>query len=199
MVAANQNPYWPESPVLVDMAVAYPYQDPRLADHASIRKLHIKLGGRFSDSGQPPNIEGMNLQYPLEISTTQRLYENSTNTLSSAASINSFTDACSSLLCNQYYNGNGAGVAPISQGPSSFPMELSDVIYSNPQRLEQLLDCYYGAGMMNEGNGTNSAESTSWDDLGGSVYPSPLSNCAGYQQHMLQECLLSDAKYMASQ
>lgn len=196
--ATNQNPYWPELPAPMEgMAVPYPYQDPRLNDHALIRKLLIKLGGRLSGNDQPPSMEGMNLQWPLDISTTERLYENTINMFSSA-SINSFTDTCSSLPNNQFSR-NGAGLSPMSQGPSNFPMELSDMIYSNPHRLEGLLDCYYGLGVMNEGNGTNSAdESTSWGNIGSSVYPSPLSNCEGFHQEMLQECLLSEAKHMTS-
>lgn len=44
----NQNPYWPELPVLT----SGPYSNngqPCYNDHSSIRKLLIKLGGRFSD------------------------------------------------------------------------------------------------------------------------------------------------------
>lgn len=46
---SNQNPYWPELPILSTPA---PYSNdgqPCYNDHSSIRKLLIKLGGRFSD------------------------------------------------------------------------------------------------------------------------------------------------------
>ncbi|KAJ8640781.1 hypothetical protein MRB53_017475 [Persea americana] len=180
--SASQNVYWPEP--VASIAEPYPYQDPHLNDHASTGKLLIRLGGRLSDSDQSPNMEGVNLQSSLDISTFQRLHENS---------MSSFNETSSPLL-NTQYSTKGIGM-PISQGPNSFPVEIGDMIYCNPQRLE-VLDSCYGVGMMNHSNETSSAERTIWGDIGNSVYPLPLED---YQPGMLQECLINESRYLVSQ
>lgn len=191
--AASQNPYWLAQPT--PMTVQNQYQDPPFNDQASIRKLLIKLGGRFSDNDQPTTMNEMNLHCPLNISTDRHFYENSINMVPSSTSTDSFSDICSSLLNNQY-NSNSAGI-PISQDPNILPVEISDTIYVNPQRLEGM-DCYYGVGMMSDCNGTNSGDSASWRDIGNSIYPTALSNYEDYQQGMLlQDCIISDSTYFA--
>ncbi|KAE8658798.1 Transcription factor RAX1 [Hibiscus syriacus] len=74
----NQSPYWPELPVL---AAAAPIQHSRTQEHqidhqASMRRLLIKLGGRFSDDDHVIN-DGTTLhQFPNDSSSTdQHLYE----------------------------------------------------------------------------------------------------------------------------
>lgn len=189
--SASQNAYWPEPPAPI--AVPYPHQEPHLNDHDSIRKLLIRLGGRFPDGDQSPGLDAINLQSSLDIFTFQRLHENSMDMGSSSPSMSSFNATCSPLPNTQYSANKGVGVH-ISQGPNVFPIEIGDMIYGNPQRSEALDFCY-GAGMMNDSNGTNSAESTSWSDIGNSVFPSPLED---YQQGMLQECLINDSRYLVS-
>ncbi|XP_077233490.1 uncharacterized protein LOC143875768 [Tasmannia lanceolata] len=172
----NQNPYWPEPPILI--SVPHQTEETRLNEHASIRKLLIKLGGRFSNNNQQPIDDGLNPQFPIDISTTQNLYENSTNLISTSAFINSFTENCPSFLDNQY---------------KGFPVDEA-AVYCNTQRLEGL-DCFNGLGMASESSGTNSAESMSWGDMSSLVYPPLVTNYEGFQQGMIQECVLAESSY----
>ncbi|KAF8404820.1 hypothetical protein HHK36_009710 [Tetracentron sinense] len=177
----NQNPYWPEVPVPV--YVPYPNQDPHLNDHSSIRKLLIKLGGKFSDDyHQHPNDYGTNLQGPLNISSTQQLYGNSINMISSSASMNSL-DNTFSQLPNTQYDVAGTGMHML-QGLNSFPVELTEMVYSYPQRLDGV-GCFYGVDMVNCSTGTNSAESTSWGDISSLVYPPLVSIDEGCHEGMI--------------
>ncbi|KAF5739833.1 hypothetical protein HS088_TW12G01044 [Tripterygium wilfordii] len=65
-IDTNNPPYWPEVPV---MAPILPYEQQQFddKDHASIRKLLIKLGGRFSDDHDDDQVlihEGKNFPFP---------------------------------------------------------------------------------------------------------------------------------------
>lgn len=175
----SQTPYYPEPPV------PYPNQDPRLADHASIRKLLIRLGGRFSDDQIQSSSEGTDLRGPFDISNSQLLYQNSINLVSSSSSMNSFTNTSS--IANNQYGMDNVFTHHMPQGFSANPFELDEMIYCNTQRLGGF-DCLYGKGMVNESNGTNSIESTSWGDTNYEFY-----------QGMVQEGVFGDPKHLASQ
>ncbi|CAN6583024.1 unnamed protein product [Malus baccata var. baccata] len=92
----DQNPYWPELPVLAAPTVLpQQQQQPCFNDHASLRKLLIKLGGRFSSDinhnhetnqviqGRPTNIQPTyqvldddnNSSYAAAAATTQQMDE----------------------------------------------------------------------------------------------------------------------------
>ncbi|XP_077216423.1 uncharacterized protein LOC143850996 [Tasmannia lanceolata] len=174
----NQNPCWPQPPIPI--SVQHPNEEPRLNDLNSIRKLLIKLGGRFSNNPQEPNDDGLNLQFPIDISTTQNLYEHSSNSITASASINSFTENCSSFLVNQY---------------KGFPVKLDEAAYCETQRL-QGLDCFYGLVRASESSGSISAETISWDDMSSLVYPPLVSNYEAFQQGMFQECILEESRYL---
>ncbi|KAF8406166.1 hypothetical protein HHK36_008246 [Tetracentron sinense] len=174
----NQNTYWPEL-CTVPVSLPYPNQDSNFNNHAAIKKLLIKLGGIFSDDHeQPENIDGPNLQCPLDKSSTQQqIYENSTNMMiSSLASMNSLNNTCSQFP-NTQYDIDRTGMHML-QGINSFPVKLGEMVYRNPQRIDGL-ECFYGVDMVNGSTGTNSAESTSWGDISSLVYPPMVSNYEG--------------------
>ncbi|KAF8410270.1 hypothetical protein HHK36_002795 [Tetracentron sinense] len=183
----NQNPYWPELPVT--MSLPYPNQDPCINQNAPIKKLLLKLGGRFSDEDKQPNCNVTNLQCPLDISSTQqKLYVNSTDMLSSSGSVNSLNNPCSDQLRNTQYGINGVDMHML-QGHDSYPVQLDEIVYSNPQaqRLDWL-ECFYGVDMVNASTGTNSEERSNWDNTRSMVYPPIISNYEGFQQGTLQQC-----------
>ncbi|XP_068655303.1 transcription factor RAX3-like [Aristolochia californica] len=193
MVAENLNrpvPYWPEPPM--PTSISYPIQDPRLhSEHASFRKLLVKLGGRFSDTNEQPNSNGLSLPAAHDTSSTQPTYENPINLIhSSPASMNSLHETCSSMPDSSYYN----MTSHMLQSDGSFTNELAEIVYSNTQRLEGL-NCFYGMEMGNESSGASSGESIGWGDMSSLVYPSMISN---YEQGILQD-YITESRYLASQ
>uniref|UniRef100_A0A7N0UM95 Uncharacterized protein n=1 Tax=Kalanchoe fedtschenkoi TaxID=63787 RepID=A0A7N0UM95_KALFE len=59
----TETPYWPELPVLAP--TSYSNEDARsLNDHASIRRLLVKLGGRFSSTDESMHHNGNMEQFP---------------------------------------------------------------------------------------------------------------------------------------
>ncbi|XP_058081499.1 transcription factor RAX3-like [Magnolia sinica] len=193
---ASQTPYWPDPPVPAPLP--YPNQDPHTNDHSAIRKLLIKLGGRFSNDHQQPNCDLGNFQCPLDITAGQHLYENSINLVSSSTSAHSYADACSLLFSTQH-NINDPGMHASSEGLNGIPLQLDELVYgSGPHKLEGF-DCFYGVNMVDDCNGTCSGETTSWGDTSTSVCPPPFSNHEGYQQSMLHDCTTADdSRYFAA-
>ncbi|KAF9613790.1 hypothetical protein IFM89_011514 [Coptis chinensis] len=190
-----QTPYWPEPPMPI--STPYPNQDNRFNDHASLKKLLIKLGGRFSDDHQQQNDNAKtdNLQFPLDISSRdQQFNEKSINLLPSSSSMSSLNSTYSKLLNSGY---EGASVHML-QGLHGFPVEHDEMICSNAQRSDGL-ESYYGVGMDNVSNGPISAESTSWDDMGAFVYPPHISNYEALQQGVIQEYAFEESRYLGVQ
>ncbi|XXG48902.1 hypothetical protein AAC387_Pa02g3224 [Persea americana] len=188
----GQNPYFPQPPLAIP--VPHPNQDPHLSDHTAIRKLLLKLGGRFSDDHDGANL----IQRPLHTSTTQFTYQNSINLASSSSSMNFFPNPYYSTAQDGQYCTDDVCMHHILQGSSGERGELQEMHYRNAQRFEEL-DCFCGTSVVNEGNGTNSTESTSWGDGGSLPFPPSVSNYDYYQQGMLQESVLGDSKYPTSQ
>lgn len=193
MVSADnnyQNPYWPELPVLAP--IPYSTQESRLNDHASIRKLLIKLGGRFSDDDQLIH-NGTNPQFPVDLSYTQQLYDQSINI--SPASMEALNNGGAQFVQTQC-NMDGAGLQML-QAQSSFQAGLDEMIYSNPQRLDGL-EFLLGKDMVNTRIGTTCNESMNVGCLGETssmVCPAVASNCEGIQQRLLQECAFDELRY----
>ncbi|CAK9157937.1 unnamed protein product [Ilex paraguariensis] len=189
----NQNPYWPELPVLPP--IPYLNEEPRFNDHASIRKLLIKLGGRFSDEDQPINKlqtvdNPTNLQFPIDISYHQQRCENAIN-MHSSAPMDALNTTVSPLPNNQY-NIDSAGLA-LLPGESSFPDELEGILYDKTPRLEGL-EFLYGD-MVNLRSGTSCGESMGWGEISSLVFPHVASNYEYLQQGTLQECAFNDLRY----
>ncbi|PIA64651.1 hypothetical protein AQUCO_00100247v1 [Aquilegia coerulea] len=198
-----QTPYWPPEP-LMPISTPYPNQGNRHNDHASLRKLLIKLGGKFSDDYQqePNNDAKNNLQLPIECSSTtyqQFNDQKSINLFSSSSSMSSLDIPYSKLLTNEY-NIEGASMH-VLQGLNGFPVEFDEMICSNPESLDEL-ECHYGVGMDNgvSSSGPISTESTTWDDMGSFINPPNITNYEALQQEVIQECALFDqSRYLGFQ
>ncbi|XP_062022703.1 transcription factor RAX1-like [Rosa rugosa] len=171
VAAASQYPYWPELPVLQVPSIpnySSPNQEvvvPSFNDHASIRKLLIKLGGRFHsdhhDNVAQPNIQDVyssngDIQLPVDQfpSSTQQIYheESAANMHSSASLIaalasNNISNPGQFAQMNHYNNpadnaGYGGAVNMFQGGQSSnyfLSNELKDMVYNiDPEKLDGL-------------------------------------------------------------
>lgn len=186
----NLNPYWPELPV--PAPIPYPNEEPRFNDHSSIRRLLIRLGGRFSDDGQPLQ-NGTNLQLPIDISSVQQPFDHSVNFLSSSP-MNALNNPRSEFP-NAEYNMEGGGLHML-QGQNSFLAELEEMACSNPQRLDGL-EFLYAQDMANNKPGSTAYEqSLSWGETSSLVYPPVASNYEGLQQQgVTQEHDFDELRY----
>lgn len=162
----NQNSYWPEPPVVP--TIPYPNGEQScFNDHNSIRKLLIKLGGRFSADDLPTN-GIMNLQQMTDVmntSSVQSTYDKYPINLLSPAPTEALNITSSSLLNTQYMI-DGAGQS------SNFAAEVfEEMVYNNnPQRLDGLEFLY--------GNSTSTCgENVDWGEMSSLVY-----NHEGLQQ-----------------
>ena len=188
MVSDNENinPYWPELPM--PAAIPYPNEEPRINDHSSIRRLLIRLGGRFSDDEQTLH-NGANLQLPVDVpSIQQQPYDHSVNFLSSATMNTALNNPRSEFDQNSEYNMEGEGLHML-HGQNSFLAELEEMVCSNPQRLDGL-EFLYPHEMTNHKPGStgNYGQSLSWGETSSMAYPSDASNYGGLQQQgMTQE------------
>lgn len=188
----NQNPYWPELPLLAP--IPFSNQEPRFNDHASIRKLLIKLGGRFSEDDQLIR-NATNTQFPNGVSYAQQLYDQPINNVSSSASMDTSNDTAVQFA-QAHYNIEGARLQMV-QGESNFPaVGIEEMAYNNPQRLDGL-EFLLSDDMLNDRIGTTSGESVvgSMVEMSSLVYPPMASNCEGIQQGLLQECSLEELRY----
>ncbi|OAY23093.1 transcription factor RAX3 [Manihot esculenta] len=188
----NQNPYWPELPLLAP--IPFSNQEPRFNDHASIRKLLIKLGGRFSEDDQLIR-NATSTQFPNGVSYAQQLYDQPINNVSSSASMDTSNDTAVQFA-QAHYNIEGARLQMV-QGESNFPaVGIEEMAYNNPQRLDGL-EFLLSDDMLNDRIGTTSGESVvgSMVEMSSLVYPPMASNCEGIQQGLLQECSLEELRY----
>lgn len=193
MAMNPQAPYWPDQPVVMPMMNLS--QDTHFMDQESIRNLLIKLGGRFSDDHQESNITTTAINYPLDASCSQdQLYANSINMLSSSATMNSMDSTCSQLP-NTNYGGAGPNM---SQGLDSLPVELDELVYSNPQQLEGL-ESFYGMDMVNGSTGPRSAESSTWGNINSLAYPQLVSDYETCLQSLSQDSSFQVSRYFGPQ
>ncbi|XP_050365792.1 transcription factor MYB87-like [Argentina anserina] len=165
VAADSQNPYWPDLPVLEGSLIpnyTLPNQEvvvPSFNDHTSIRKLLIKLGGRFHsdhyDNVVQPNVQDLyscnaNIQLPVDQfpRSTQQIYheEYAANMQSSASPIvavasNNISSLDQFAQMNNYNNqtdnaGDGA-VNMFQEAQSS--NYLKDLVYNiDPDKLNGL-------------------------------------------------------------
>ncbi|XP_052188583.1 transcription factor RAX3-like [Diospyros lotus] len=169
----GQTPYWPELPVLAP--IPYSSQDLHSNDHASIRKLLIKLGGKFSDDDHHHPIQegGMNPQL------IQPNYEPSIEALSSVSQDTLMASSDSQFVDTQQ-NMDCLGMGMLA-GQSNFQAEFEEMaIYSNLHGRLDGLEFLYGD-MSNNGN----QQAISWGSMAASSgYPSAISN---YESLLLQQ------------
>ncbi|XP_050226794.1 transcription factor RAX3-like [Mercurialis annua] len=178
---SNQNPYWPELPS--PAPIPYSNQEPLFNDHASVRKLLIKLGGRFSNDEDRTN-HGKSTNPQLSFS--QKIYEQTTVSISSSAASSSmaaFNNNCcnasaqfAQTQCNNVLDWTGL---QMFKTQNNFHGGSEEIVYSssNPQRLDGL-EFLIGENMLNERF-----------DMSSLIY-SPVNgiNCEGKAQSlMLQE------------
>lgn len=191
VIPDNQNPYWPELPVLA-APIPYSNQEPRFNDHASIRKLLIKLGGKFSDV-DPIHHGRADLQFENQI------YQSVVNMPSSssidALNNNSCTAGIQFAQAQAYAEGAEELNMLQGQGQSStFPVELEEIVYNNnPQGGLDGLEFLCGDDMVYNRIGTTAGESSIvWGEMSSPVlYPPLASSYVGVQQ----ECDFQELRY----
>ncbi|XVE95085.1 hypothetical protein REPUB_Repub02eG0065900 [Reevesia pubescens] len=201
MVPANNNvqgPYWPELPVLAAAPIPYSSQEQRIDSQASMRRLLIKLGGRFSDDDDHVIHDGTSLH-------DQQLYEQTVHMPSSSSSSSSPMDALNNNIGTQFVNSqytiDGANLHMLQgQTSSTFSSELQEMGYSNQLRVDGM-GFLYGEDMVNIRAVNNSCESIGWgiDTSSQLVCPPVASEYGGIQQGMLQEYAFSELRYPGAQ
>ncbi|KAK8642637.1 hypothetical protein V6N13_011974 [Hibiscus sabdariffa] len=132
----NQSPYWPELPVLAPPIPHSSTQEHRIDSQASMRRLLIKLGGRFSDDDHVIN-DGTTLhQFPNESSSSdQHIYDQTIYLPSSSSScpmdalnLNNNIDA---QFVNSQYAMDEANLHMLQGQSDTFSSELQEKGYSN--------------------------------------------------------------------
>lgn len=117
----NQNHCWPE----LQPIIPYSTDEPRLInDHTSIRKLLIKLGGKFSENDQLTNVVSPISQYPIDNSSMHLMYQNHINLISSSPIDNVFNNMTAPNT--DLYNMDGAA--------RNFTAEFEHMINNNQQK-----------------------------------------------------------------
>ncbi|GFZ10120.1 myb domain protein 36 [Actinidia rufa] len=179
--ASNQlAPYWPELPVLA--AIPYSNQEPCFNDHTSIRKLLIKLGGKFSSDENNPIQNGTNLHFCTNLSSNHQPYVPSIDHMVSSASADALY-ACTSQLTSIQYDMDEQEMV-LLPGQSSFPLGFEDALYENPQRLDGL-EFLYGD-MVSNATESTSGESFGWgENMSNLSYPPIISNYEDLHQGMI--------------
>ncbi|KAL5558725.1 hypothetical protein UlMin_034936 [Ulmus minor] len=215
MVVSNnnnqQNPYWPELPVLAPTPYSNEIRQ-SFNDHASIRKLLIKLGGRFSDqeNHNQPIQDGTNLQFQnnIEIPSTQQLYELSPNLPSSTPM--AFGNYASAQFAQAQFNNSDTISSQVLQGQSSSMGAEIDHMAFNPQTCDGLEFLYGDEALNGRIIGCGSSSSTTygadigWGDMMSSlVYTTPSDHYEGIVQRtsviLPQECLFHESSYPRAQ
>ncbi|KAI4337099.1 hypothetical protein L6164_015553 [Bauhinia variegata] len=179
--SSYQQPYWPEIPLLTPLP--YSNQAPCFNDHDSIRRLLIKLGGRFSDDDyQPTPIhDGLNIQFSdataTAITSTQQIYEDQAKNMRSSASAACMNNVAINNNQAQFAHTQYCGGVDLVQGQGSFSSTLvEEMVSSYPQRLDGL-EFFYGVDMANDKVGLIDPNSASWGDTNNSlVYPPPVAS-----------------------
>ena len=188
------NPYWPELPVLQAAPVQYSSDlQPRCDDHASIRKLLIKLGGRFSDddhhhdhdniSTQPPiingNIASGTTEYPTQVVFPHVYHEFSGNVMISASAPPPEFGPHS-----VQYNNTSTHTTTTTTTASLVAAELEGPVYSeNPTQAQMLLD---GMEFLYSGiNGSSCAgtEDISWGEMSSLLYSNSVPIISSASDH----------------
>ncbi|KAG5030797.1 Transcription factor RAX3 [Glycine soja] len=205
--AQQLHPCWPQIPVL-PLSSPYTNQSPSFNDQDSIRKLLIKLGGRFSDDYQPI-LDGLNLQFPHgsnSLSSTQQIQEEQVHVGSSALG------CMNSIGHNQVQFGqSNEYCAELVQGQGSFiTTAIGEMVSSNDYSRRLLggsLEFFYGEEMITDNKimgacaSSSCGQSTNWGETSSSLmYPSLVaSNYEGVRQEMPRECAFQELSYPGAQ
>ncbi|KAL2505615.1 Transcription factor RAX3 [Abeliophyllum distichum] len=184
----NQNPYWPQLPLLPP--IPYSKEESSFSDHASIRKLLIKLGGRFSSDDQIDR--EMKYQYLNRNSLVQPVYQQSLDDLGSVNPMDVVNTSSSIALPEAQYCMNEVDMS-IFPGQINLPSELEHVMYNNPEKLHGL-EFLYADMMYSKSTGTSTgAESMDWGDMNSLGFPADASNYEGILKgSTLEKCAIDD-------
>ncbi|KAG5612908.1 hypothetical protein H5410_024189 [Solanum commersonii] len=182
----NQNPCWPELPIMQQ-----PIQFSN-NDHTSIRKLLIKLGGKFSENDQLTNVVSPNSQYPIDNSSMQLMYQNHINLISSSPIDNVFNNMTTPNT--DPYNMHGEA--------SNFTAEFEHMINNHQQKLDGLEFLYEDVFI--DKSASTSGGNLDWESMNPYVLPLPpiiVSNDGGNSQQgvILQEGALDELRYPMAQ
>lgn len=146
----HQQPYLPHIPVLSPPPpLQYTNQGACFKDQDSIRKLLIKLGGRFSNEYHHPTFDG-----------SQQDFQEKVHVGSSSCINNNEV-----VQFGQYSPQVGVGVLDMVQREGSFPPTIEAMVSTNsPQRLDGL-EFFYGEEIIDDkiiGTSSSCSQSTSW-------------------------------------
>ncbi|KAK6792628.1 hypothetical protein RDI58_011709 [Solanum bulbocastanum] len=183
----NQNPCWPELPIM-QQPVQFSNND-----HTSIRKLLIKLGGKFSENDQLTNVVSPNSQYPIDNSSMQLMYQNHINLISSSPIDNVFNYMTAPNT--DPYNMDGEA--------SNFTAEFGQMINNHQQKLDGL-EFLYEDDVFIDKSASTSGGNLDWESMNPYVLPLPpivASNDGGnFQQGVIrQEGALDELRYPMAQ
>ncbi|RDX70678.1 Transcription factor RAX3 [Mucuna pruriens] len=194
--SVQQKPCWPQIPVLP--LSPYANHSPSFNDQDSIRKLLIKLGGRFSHDYQPI-LDGLNdIQFSHgSPSPIKQIQEEQVHVGSSG---------CMSSIDNnqlQFGQSNGYCAAELVQGQGNFNATIGEMVSTND--YSHGLEFFYGEEMITDNKimGVSSScgqSSTNWGESSSLMYP-PLvvSNYEDVRQEMPRECAFQELSYPGAQ
>ncbi|KAL2346516.1 hypothetical protein Fmac_000516 [Flemingia macrophylla] len=186
--SSHQQPCWPVLPLS-----PYTNQAPSFNDQDSIRKLLIKLGGRFSSDYQPI-LDGLN-----DLQFSQQIQEEQVH-VGSSGCMNSIGDNNQVQFCQ---SNNNEYCAELVQGQGTFTTAIGEMVSTNndySQRLLSGLEFFYGEEMITDKIMSASSScgqiSTNWGETSSLMY-SPLiaSNYEGVRQEMPRECAFQELNY----
>ena len=152
----QQQPYyWPQiMPVLPLPPLPYTNNQlgPCFNDQDSIKKLLIKLGGRFSGDNYHPTLDGLNLQFSDGTPSTQHIYQEQVHVGSSACINNTISNNNEAQFAqnDQHCSQGDGGLHELVQGEGSFTTAIEEMVFTNfPQRLNGL-EFFYGEDMVSD-------------------------------------------------
>lgn len=188
-----QDPYWPVLPVIPSMPNT---NDDAcfVNDHASIRKLLVKLGGKFSSDDNGNQSINMVSHFPTDTSVdVQASSQDVERFIVSSTHISP-----TSMLLNSEYNN-----LPIQEGEScTYPMVFEEMYSStNPQKMigQELL--YDEMGELNTSGRSSvitSGDSMDWVEMSSLISNTTTSNVMNsfnYSRSLQQGVLLQDYTY----
>lgn len=171
----NQNPFWQEP--YMPQPLPYSKAEPCFNDHTSIRKLLIKLGGRFDDCDDHKDQrthDATNFQFPVDFGLTQQHLDPAFTTFSYAP-----FDTLNNISTTSQYADTQHHI----------------------QRLDGLEFLYGDEMMVSNENGSTSGGTASWGEMSSMVYPPTTvdSSYEGLQQGILMEgCGFNELSYTDS-
>ncbi|KAI3508933.1 hypothetical protein L1887_23955 [Cichorium endivia] len=185
----SQDPYWPELPVMPP--VPYSNQEPCFVnDHASIRKLLVKLGGRFSSDDNGSQSINMVTHFPTDTSIDLQASSQDNQKLIASSNVCS-----SSMLLNSQYN-----ILPLLEGQSgTFTSVFEEMCYSTNLQKSNGVEFLYGEMRELNTSGSSSVitcgDSMDWHEMSSlisSTTTSNVMNSSDYQRSLQQGVLLQD-------